>query len=88
MLGPDSGEIKSMRTHSDFLRKGAAAAILEYAISVARKRGVRRLSLETGSGPAFLPALTLYRRRGFLNGGPFSDYQQSDFNQFLHLELT
>jgi putative acetyltransferase len=77
-----------MRTHSDFLRKGAAAAILEYAISVARKRGVRRLSLETGSGPAFLPALTLYRRRGFLNGGPFSDYQQSDFNQFLHLELT
>jgi|ERR1051326_685152 putative acetyltransferase len=87
MLGPDAAEIKSMRTHPDFLRQGAAAAILEHIISVARTRGVRRISLETGSGPAFLPALTLYRRRGFVNGAAFSDYEQSDFNQFLHLEL-
>jgi len=88
MLGRDSAEIKSMRTHPDFLRKGAATAILEHAISIAATRGVRRLSLETGSGPAFEPALTLYRRRGFINGGAFSDYEQSPFNQFLHLELA
>jgi len=88
MLGQDSAEIKSMRTHPDFLRKGAATAILEHAISIAATRGVRRLSLETGSGPAFEPALTLYRRRGFINGGAFSDYEQSPFNQFLHLELA
>jgi len=88
MLGRDSAEIKSMRTHPDFLRKGAATAILEHAISIAATRGVRRLSLETGSGPAFEPALTLYRRRGFINGDAFSDYEQSPFNQFLHLELA
>ena len=87
MLGAGSAEIKSMRTHPDFLRMGAAAAILEHMIGVGKERGVRRLSLETGSGPAFEPALALYRRRGFANGEPFSDYAASPFNQFLHLEL-
>jgi putative acetyltransferase len=85
---PDgSGELKSMRTHPDHLRAGVAAALLEHIIGVARERGYSRLSLETGSGPAFDPALTLYRRRGFVDGEAFSDYERSAFNQFLHLEL-
>ena len=46
-----------------------------------------RLSLETGSGPAFEPALKLYRRRGFVDGEAFADYRRSTFNQFLHLDL-
>ena len=54
----------------------------------ARERGYRRLSLETGSGPAFEPALALYRRRGFADGGPFGDYTKSAFNQFLHLDFS
>jgi len=87
MLQDDTAEVKSMRTHPDFLRSGAASAILERIIAAAKSRGVKRLSLETGSGPAFEPALALYRRRGFVNGGPFSDYEQSAFNQFLHLSL-
>jgi putative acetyltransferase len=82
-----SGEIKSMRTHPDYLRRGVAAALLEHIIGQARARGLRRLSLETGSGEAFEPALALYRRRGFINGEAFSDYEKSDFNQFLHLAL-
>jgi putative acetyltransferase len=49
--------------------------------------GLRRLSLETGSGPAFEPALALYRKRGFQHGEPFGDYVPSAFNQFLHLSL-
>lgn len=87
MLGPDHAEIKSMRTHPDYLRRGAAAAILDHMIAVASSTGLRRLSLETGSGEAFEPALSLYRRRGFVEGAPFSTYQSSDFNQFLHLCL-
>jgi putative acetyltransferase len=87
MLQNDTAEVKSMRTHPDFLRSGAASAILERIITVARSRGVRRLSLETGSGTAFEPALALYRRGGFVNGEPFSDYERSAFNQFLHLAL-
>jgi putative acetyltransferase len=81
-------EVKSMRTHPDFLRRGAAATLLERIIDSARERGLRRLSLETGSGPAFDPALALYRRRGFVDGEAFAGYERSAFNQFLHLDLT
>jgi len=86
-LGDGSGEIKSMRTHPCFLRRGVAAALLDHIINVARARGMRQLSLETGSGPAFEPALQLYRGRGFTAGGAFADYKKSAFNQFLRLSL-
>jgi len=86
-LGDRTGEIKSMRTHPDFLRRGIASALLEHIIDVARTLGMTRLSLETGSGPSFEPALALYRRRGFVDGDEFAQYKRSPFNQFLHLEL-
>ena len=86
-LGGQAGEIKSMRTHPGFLRSGVARALLEHIVGVARARGMKRLSLETGSGPAFEAALSLYRRRGFVDGEAFAHYQRSEFNQFLHLVL-
>jgi len=86
-LDAETGEIKSMRTHPDCLRQGVAAAILEHIVGEARARGLQRLSLETGRGEAFEPALGLYRRRGFVDGEAFGDYARSDFNQFLHLDL-
>jgi putative acetyltransferase len=81
------GEVKSMRTHPDFLRQGVANALLDYIIAEARARKLTRLSLETGSGPTFDPALALYRKRGFVDGEAFADYRKSAFNQFLHLTL-
>ena len=86
-LDAANGELKSMRTASAHLRKGVGALMLEHLLELARSRGYRRVSLETGSGPAFEPALTLYRRYGFVNGPAFGDYVASEFNQFLHLEL-
>ncbi len=82
------GEIKSMRTHPGHLRLGVAQALLEHLIDTARNEGLVRLSLETGSGKAFEPALALYHARGFTNGAAFGDYEASAFNQFLHLELS
>jgi putative acetyltransferase len=86
-LGAGAAEIKSMRTHPDHLRQGVAAALLDHIVAEARARGLDRLSLETGSGPAFAAAVALYRARGFVPGEPFSDYVPSAFNQFLHLSL-
>ena len=87
-LEPRAGEIKSMRTADAHLRKGVAATILDHIIAVARQRGYARLSLETGSGPAFEPAVNLYRKYGFTEGGAFDGYEKSPFNRFLHLDLV
>ena len=86
-LGDGTGELKSMRTHPDHLRKGVAAALLGHILDEAATRGYRRVSLETGVGASFEPALALYRKRGFTNGEAFGDYAPSAFNQFLHLDL-
>jgi putative acetyltransferase len=86
-LGAAHGEIKSMRTHPEHLRRGVAARILEHLLALARARGYRRVSLETGTGPAFEPALALYRRYGFALGEKFGEYEASAFNVFMHLSL-
>lgn len=82
-----SFEIKSMRTLPDHTGRGFGRAVLEHLIAVATQRGARRLSLETGSGASFEPALSLYRSRGFQSGPAFGGYAATDFNQFLHLDL-
>ena len=82
------GEIKSMRTAPGHLRKGVAAALLSHIIRVARERGYRRLSLETGSGGAFEPAHALYRRFGFDFCGAFGRYPADDpFSRFMSRAL-
>jgi putative acetyltransferase len=86
-LGGGAGEVKSMRTHPGHLRRGVGAALLEHIIGAARARGMRRLSLETGTGPAFAAALGLYMKRGFKEGAVFADYPVSEFNRCFHLEL-
>jgi putative acetyltransferase len=86
---PDgAGEVKSMRTHPDHLRKGVAAALLRHLMTEATVRGMTLLSLETGRGRVFEPALTLYRRHGFREGAPFADYLDNGFSTFLHLSLV
>jgi putative acetyltransferase len=86
-ISAEQGEIKSMRTHPDHLRKGVAGALLRHIIATARAQGMARLSLETGRGAAFDPALALYRAQGFVDGGAFGDYRDNGFSQFLHLTL-
>ena len=81
------GEIKSMRTSAQHLRKGAATAILSHIIQVAVGRGYAVLSLETGSSAAFVPALMMYERFGFSRCGPFADYIEDPFSVFMRLDL-
>lgn len=81
------GELKSMRVAPAWLGKGAGEAMLLHLLGVARARGYRRISLETGSGPAFAPALALYRKHGFENCPAFADYVLDEFSQCLTLRL-
>jgi putative acetyltransferase len=83
-LDSQHGEIKSMRTAAAHLGKGVAGRILEQILATARDRGYRRLSLETGSTPAFDAARALYRRFGFSECGAFADYPANDpFSRFM-----
>ncbi len=86
-LSSTHGEIKSMRTPKALRGKGAGRAMLEHIIDVSKKRGYQRLSLETGSVPAFVPAQKLYASFGFSVCGPFSDYKEDPHSVFMTLAL-
>ncbi|MDH5822862.1 GNAT family N-acetyltransferase [Luteimonas sp. RD2P54] len=86
-LDPLRAELKSMRTSARHLRKGVAAALLAHVLEEARRRGYRRLSLETGSMAAFAPARALYARHGFGPCAPFGDYRQDPHSVFMSRTL-
>ena len=86
-LDPRHGEIKSMRTAMAHRQKGVARAILERILSEARSRSYVRLSLETGSQAAFLPARRLYESFGFTYCAPFADYTEDPNSAFMTREL-
>jgi putative acetyltransferase len=86
-LDAGHGEIKSMRTVDAYRRRGVAAHLLDHVLGVARHRGYRRLSLETGAGPAFAPAHALYLRFGFADCAPFGDYAADPYSRFLTFAL-
>jgi putative acetyltransferase len=81
------GEIKSMRVADAFLGKGAGKAILEHILTEARRRAMTSVWLETGSAPAFAPALGLYERAGFQRCGPFDGYTDDPFSIFMTMTL-
>lgn len=85
--GCPHAEIKSMRTAAAHLRKGVARGLLSHIIDVAQQRGYARLSLETGSAPAFKPAHVLYQSFGFAECGPFADYVKDPFSIFMTRRL-
>ncbi|MBM5571227.1 MULTISPECIES: GNAT family N-acetyltransferase [Deefgea] len=86
-LDAQHAEVKSMRTSSRHLRKGVAQAILVEIMRRASERGIRRLSLETGTTPDFDPAHHLYRLHGFTECAPFADYRENDFSLFMSKAL-
>jgi len=81
------GEVKSMRTPLALRRRGAGRAVLAHIVAEARARGYKRLSLETGSSEAFLPAQRLYESFGFSYCGPFGDYKPDPNSVFMMLRL-
>lgn len=82
-LNSDHAEIKSMRTARHHQRKGVGSRLLEHLLEEARRRGYRRLSLETGSMAHFEPAKSLYSTFGFQPCGPFESYREDPNSVFM-----
>lgn len=83
MLDATHGEIKSMRVSGTRRRTGAGRAMLHHILDEARRRGLARLSLETGSQPEFAPARQLYASLGFAPCGPFGSYVEDPYSVFM-----
>jgi putative acetyltransferase len=81
------GEVKSMRTAKTHLRRGVACMLLGQIIAEAKRRGYRRLSLETGAMPYFEPARSLYRKAGFKPCEAFVGYRPDPNSSFFTREI-
>jgi putative acetyltransferase len=86
-LSADHGEIKSMRTSPSAIGRGVGTAALGHILSQARRRGYKRVSLETGCTEHFAAALRLYEREGFVPCGPFGGYPDTPFTRFFTRKL-
>lgn len=86
-LDADHVELKSMRTAEAARGRGIARALLDHLMAVARDRGYRRMSLETGTEPGFAAARSLYASAGFRVCEPFADYRPSPSSTFMTRDL-
>ena len=82
-LNEKHAEIKSMRTSQQFLRKGVAAKLLAHMLNTAKTQSFAKISLETGTKNAFIPAQKLYKSFGFQECQPFSNYKEDPYSLFL-----
>jgi putative acetyltransferase len=86
-LDDEHAELKSMHTAAEARGRGVGRALVDHIVAVARERGYRRISLETGSGPAFEAARSLYESANFKPCEAFSDYRPTPLSAYMTLSL-
>lgn len=80
-------EVKSILTSQGFRRKGIAIQLLHFIFDYAKNQSYSRISLETGSMDAFIPARKMYEKLGFKYSGPFAEYIEDVHSVFMTKEL-
>ena len=86
-LDAGHAELKSMHTAAAARGGGVGRAMLDHLVTLARQRSYQRLSLETGTMPAFAPARALYASAGFRPCPPFGPYFVSPNSVCMRLDL-
>ena len=56
-LDKKHGEFKSIRIHDNFRKQGNGINVINHLINEAKKLNIKRLSIETGAGEFFKPAI-------------------------------
>ena len=79
------GEFKSIRVSDDFREKGYGKKIINHLISESKNIGIKKLSVETGTGNFFLPARKLFIGCGFKPCEPFAHYKIDPNSCFFNL---
>jgi putative acetyltransferase len=86
-LGASHGELKSMHTAEAVRGQGVGRAMLDHLIDEARRRGYRRVSLETGTMEPFAGARSLYVNAGFTTCEPFGEYTSNPHSVCMTIAL-
>ena len=86
-LDNEHGELKSIRVEDRFRGKGIGEKIISYLINVSKKEGIKKLSIETGSGDFFSSARKLFKKFGFKTCVPFADYKEDPNSCYFNLEI-
>tara|TARA_Y100001970_G_C13892858_1_gene679637 strand:+ start:252 stop:713 length:462 start_codon:yes stop_codon:yes gene_type:complete len=86
-LENDNGEFKSIRVVDKFRKKGNGVKIINHLIDQAIKLGIKKLSIETGSGEFFKPARKLFKNCGFKKCKPFAHYKSDPNSCYMSLFL-
>ena len=87
-IGTRMAELKSMHVAEAERGQGVGSLLLSHLISDACLSGVETLYLQTGSGEFFAPAIALYRRHGFTECKPFSDYNEDQNSIYMMLNFS
>ena len=82
------GEFKSIRVADDFRKKGYGKKIIYHLISESKEIGIKKLSVETGSGNFFLPARKLFTSCGFKPCDPFAHYKLDPNSCYFNLIIN
>ena len=82
------GEFKSIRVADDFRKKGYGKKIIYHLISESKEIGIKKLSVETGSGNFFLPARKLFTSCGFKPCDPFAHYKLDANSCYFNLIIN
>ena len=82
------GEFKSIRVVDKFRKKGVGEKMINHLIEEAKKLGIKKLSIETGSGKFFEPARKLFVNFGFQPCLPFAHYKEDPNSCFYTKDLN
>ncbi len=85
-LADGTAELKRLFVSEAARGLGLGRRIMARLEAIAAARGVTTLYLETG--PLNTEAVAMYRRRGYVECGPFADYAVNPYSLFMTRNLT
>ena len=86
-LEKDHGEFKSIRVADKYRKNGMGEKIIAHLIDQAKQIGIKKLSIETGSGDFFAPARKLFKKFGFKECKPFAHYKEDPNSCYYTLNI-
>ncbi len=87
LLENEHGEFKSIRVVDKFRKNGMGEKIISHLINQAKQIGIKKLSIETGSGDFFAPARKLFKKFGFKECMPFAHYKEDPNSCYYSLNI-